>query len=87
MEKSESITLSLQSEELAALLDTVISALGKLHVELFHAKDSAPHAMLEQRVRELETILRKLSSLGQWAEGNEVKSKSEGEVSVHEKAA
>ena len=87
MEKSESITLSLQPEELAALLDTVISALGKLHVELFHAKDSAPHATLEQRVREMETILRKLSSLGQWTGGNEVKSKREVELSVQEKAA
>ena len=87
MEKPESITLSLQPEELAALLDTVISALGNLHIELFHAKDPAVHAILEKREREMEAILRRLSSLGQWTGGNKVTSKSEADLSVHEKAA
>ena len=87
MEKSESITLSLQPEELGTLLDIVISALGKLHVELFHANDPALHAALEKRGREMEAILRKLISLGQWTGGNKAESKSEFDVSVQEKAA
>ncbi len=87
MEKSESITLSLQPEELAVLLDTVISALGKLHVELLHANDPALHAALEKREREMEAILRKLGSLGQWTGDIKVKSKSEFDVGVREKAA
>lgn len=65
MEQTRLITLHLGLEERAVLLDTVITALAKLQVERFHARDPVLCTRLDEQRQQMEGILKKLLTVSQ----------------------
>ena len=87
MEKFQPLTMTLQPEERARLLDTVISELAKVQVDVFQERDPKRRASLEQKRQHMEAIMKKLCSVGEDTRGSEHESRRDSQMNVREKAA